>query len=43
MCLYVVRLGVGDDESGNEEKKGELSTPSSTTNRIFWTPPSSRE
>ena len=26
---------------GGEEKKGELSTPSSATNRIFWTPSSS--
>ncbi len=41
VCPCVVRLGVGGVVM--KRKKGELSTPSSTTNRIFWTPSSSME
>lgn len=35
MCACFVKLGVGIDESTDEGKEGELSTPSSSTNRIF--------
>lgn len=41
VCPCVLKLGVGG--VNDEEKRGELSTPSSTTNRNFWTLSSSME